>query len=718
MSGILFPLKLTTIVDLVGPLGQHILKRNGESTYKETAPSLNTMQKLRESLDFFQMQYQLKADYTQGPAFQQRVIRYANYLYLIHLILEKDFTNPGIKILFAWNNSFDEKKKLIEVAHINYELASILYNLGIIYYTEAIYLTAYVDNIKNLLQSIKNFKHSLWCIVEAKKMLVPILNIKGVKLPPDLAFDFLTMLYNYIQGLIYYTQAIVQKQEIQEEDLIAYYESSAQAFIIANEGFEKLKKYPFESNIKKGFHANLLSNIALSKTEAYYRMAVLHTKLSHEDKTKDHALFAYSYLKASLDLLEPITGKKGAAQYVYPSLKDFLQRKNLEIKGKMDELFLNQKIDKKKVYNYATLAELPHEKSILRRPIEPPQLLPPENIRSSIPTEDKFYSFFPTELSSMRQEFLEKVTDSITEMEDRFKNLVEIKNKRYSSSSHINYLLSFDEEGPKAKKEIPSDLKTKIDKFRQNGGYLRYEGLLEQLKTCQRSCEEVIYEIKLELAYEKQEDDKARECLKESWKRVPSNSLNQEYIQSLISKSLIYWLIILELEQKYVFAVNTDNDIIKKYEKYVDWMLKFSDNDEYILSIIPESKEIEFWLLNKEKITELSGLHKKLINIIDPEKVKEKMKKLYEKVTECGLIYLLWKIYCKEASKQTEFDKIIRSLNKDLLAFEVKVSKFLSMLTFRSKKPIIYWIGSSLSPNKLIKSWKRTSRLLSSSSKK
>jgi len=217
----------------------------------------------------------------------------------------------------------------------------------------------------------------------------------------------------------------------------------------------------------------------------------------------------------------------------------------------------------------------------------------------------------------------------------------------------VNYLIDLANISGDKKPDIPPQLWQKIEKFQKNGGITNYGKIRGYIEDSARNGVTLINEVKTTLAKEKDEDDVCRMQYPKEWNRPISEQINNEYVFQLK-----------DLEQKYMVAQNMDQQVLKKYDQTLEWMKKFSQPKDVIVSLIPKSSDIEFIQKNKQGISELSDLNKKLESIISLEKNREIMKTLSENINKLNYVQSLLAINNKQAEKDKEFDKMLEPLRQ------------------------------------------------------
>lgn len=86
----------------------------------------------------------------------------------------------------------------------------------------------------------------------------------------------------------------------------------------------------------------------------------------------------------------------------------------------------------------------------------------------------------------------------------------------------------------------------------------------------------------------------------------------------------------LDLEQKYYIALKADEEVLFKYKKAQDWMMKLSQPQDQILAMLNPTADSEFYHQNKAKIEELQKYHEQINKLIDLETKREELKNLVE----------------------------------------------------------------------------------------
>jgi len=122
-------------------------------------------------------------------------------------------------------------------------------------------------------------------------------------------------------------------------------------------------------------------------------------------------------------------------------------------------------------------------------------------------------------------------------------------------------------------------------------------------------------------------------------------------------------------------AQNMDQQVLKKYDQTVEWMQKFSQPKDVIVSLIPKSSDIEFIQKNKQGIAELSELNKKLEGTISLEKNREIMKTLSENINKLNYVQSLLAINNKQADKDKEFEKMLEPLRQQIDAINNQIKE-------------------------------------------
>jgi len=102
--------------------------------------------------------------------------------------------------------------------------------------------------------------------------------------------------------------------------------------------------------------------------------------------------------------------------------------------------------------------------------------------------------------------------------------------------------------------------------------------------------------------------------------------------------------------------------------------MQFSQSDDQILSLIPQSSDAEFVVKNKTQIAEVSALNKQLMDSVDPDKLRKTIRDAYEKCMMNDNISSFVNIFNKQVSKEEEFEKLLAQYKKDLAPVEKAVS--------------------------------------------
>jgi len=528
MKGTFLPLKLTSYIELAKPFGQYIQSKHGKEAFINTEPTFKEMQSVRGSLDFAKMQSQLNNDYRLAAEFATTVINYVRYVYLMDNFFAKDFVDPkGIKLVFPWTDSFQPNKKYKGLSHSKYELASVLYNLAIIYYTEGIHYASGPQD-QDKLKGIAKLRNSLWCLNEIK-MILPGILVHPSDLPNDLNLTFITLLINYITGLTYATLIEIMVKDTKKnsnEKLAGVNKAAANHFQMAYDILKALKQYPLPEQDTKRLLANLHFNAAMHKAEAMYRITLTHLDKVDEEILKGHMGYATSYLRIAKEELDNLCVKKGDAELLTPEQQEELGKLRKIINSNYDNCALkNAKVYKQQEFAPEQLPEIPEDKTAITG-------MEPKDIKGKVGSEHKFECFLSPEILALKKEFMDLVSTKAFELENNLKNLHTTKNKLYAEA-YVNYLLSLENQSNNKKMEIPPELKQRIDRFRQNGGFTTYEMTRKNITESGANCGAIIDQIKNQLAKEKDEDEAIRKTYPQKWLRPYSEQVNKDYVFKL-----------------------------------------------------------------------------------------------------------------------------------------------------------------------------------------
>jgi hypothetical protein len=658
MRGLFLPLKFTQGVELSKAFDHHISKKYSKEAVAQTHVTFEEMQKLRNSLDFNRMQAQLSNDYRLATEFELQIISYLRYVYLTDNFFKNDFPdNKHLKVNFPWTDSFQPAKKFKVINHIKYELASCLYNLAVCYYMEGIHYSA-IPSTPEKLKGIAKIRNALWCINEIKQAL-PSLLVNPAELPTDLNLSYMNLLHNYFIGLTYATLGEVMGADPSKnipEKMASINKAAAKHFQIAYDIIAQLKQSPLPEPITRSLKINLLYNAVMFRSETYFQMAQLHLKKVDDEILKGHMGFAVSYLRITMTDFDEILKKKGEVDLLTPDQKSALMDRYKIIKTNYDNCALkNSRVYKQQEFSPEQLPEIAEEKAQIT-PIEP------KDIKKKLEDERNFEGFLSPEILAIKSEFLNYVSMKMLEVENNLKNANNVKNKLYADA-YVNYLLDLESQSGDKKFEIPQHLKTKIDKFKKNGGAQAYLFTKKNIDETGANCAKMINDIKTALTAEKDEDEALRKQFPSQWNRPYSEQVNQEYVFKLR-----------DLEQKFFIAQNTDKDVSKKFDQYQDWMQKFSQSDDQILQTIPRSSDTEFVARSRDKLAELGNTNKKIVTLVDLERQVANIHAMMEDFMKTDFLPSFNAINSNQVDKQAEFDKILAPFQAKLGQVEAQVT--------------------------------------------
>ena len=133
-----FPYKFNDKFDIQNPLKKFIEAYHGANAYKPIHQVLVSIQKLRNSLVFFNLAGKMKNNPSMMQKVENDVILYLRYIYLLEGRFKFDNYSPKHVIIdVKWSGSFN-RKALISKA-LKFEISCMLYNLVLIYLNNGAY---------------------------------------------------------------------------------------------------------------------------------------------------------------------------------------------------------------------------------------------------------------------------------------------------------------------------------------------------------------------------------------------------------------------------------------------------------------------------------------------------------------------------------------------------------------------------------------------------
>ena len=103
-------------------------------------------------------------------------------------------------------------------------------------------------------------------------------------------------------------------------------------------------------------------------------------------------------------------------------------------------------------------------------------------------------------------------------------------------------------------------------------------------------------------------------------------------------------------------------------------MMRFSQSDDEIISILPKSTDGDFIKKNQGGIHEVSELNKQLNSMIDMETQRKKITEIYEDFIKNDFIGSYQAINQNKQLKESEFEKILAPYKQKLAPIEASVS--------------------------------------------
>ena len=526
MRGLFFPFKTTQKVDILNPLNTHITKKYSSEAASSIFPTLNDMQKLRDNIEFVNMQTRINNDVQLAAQFQNQLVNYLNYTYFIDNFFKADFSNT-LKINFIWSDSFQPSKKAKAINHIKYEIASCLYNLAVCYYLEAKHCSMN-PTASEKLKAIAKFRNAVWCVIEIKQVLSGFLADPS-EVPSDLNLSFLNLFNNYLIGLTYGVLVDItglDPQKIGTEKLASINKAASRYFQIAHDIVAAFKQPLIPEPQCKILIVNLQYNIAVFRSDAYYHIAKSKLKNVDEEILKGWMGYAVSYLRIPKGELEALLKNRIDLDNLKPLQRAELLKKTQIINELYDGcLAKNQKVYKQTEYRADQLPEIPEEKAAIL-PIEP------KDIKKKLNEEDNFQAFLSPNILAIRDELAATMMSKVQEVENTLKKANNVKEELYINE-YVNYLLDLESKSLNNRADVQPQLETQIEKFKKNGGHNAFLFTRKNIMENNKNFINVLQELRSLITVEKEEDDYLRKQYPNKWTRSTSEQVNQEYENQL-----------------------------------------------------------------------------------------------------------------------------------------------------------------------------------------
>lgn len=530
-----FPLQLKNSqpVDIVNPFAKFISSKHGPDAFKATQNTLQTMQNIRNSFDFTKNTAQIHNDFRLCGELEEQLVQYLKYATLIDQYFKNEFADPrGVKIPFAWSDSFQPKKNIKAVSHSKYELIGVLYNLAVTYYIDGTIASSSIKD-EDKLKALGKLRICLWCINETKQAMPTIL-VNPQDLPSDIDLTFINLLYNYVTGLCYSILLEIAEKDTKKygpERLASINKAAAKHFKVALDICDATGKSSSIPDVfRKSINAALIFYAASHRTNAYYQQARHHLVLQQdEDRVREgHMGLASSNLRQAYNVINAYLGDKKMMDILNPQQKTDLAKLGQTIKAEYEQVsFKNKNIFQDREYPPEQLPEIQDETMIIG-PLEPKEW------KNKLEDEKNFEWFMSPELKAVKREFFQEIDGRKAELETNLKNANNLRNKYYAEG-YINYLIGLDANGGK-KNELPPQIKTGLERFHKNGGSTNYDKIRGHINQSSQNCKTQVDEIKSAMNKERQDDEEMRQKFPKAWNRPHSEAINQDNIIKLKGK--------------------------------------------------------------------------------------------------------------------------------------------------------------------------------------
>ena len=407
------------------------------------------------------------------------------------------------------------------MSNMKFELCGHLYNFALNEYFNAVHLIkSDIDQDKKV--AVAKLKVGAWALSEIKNFL---LVLDGSKIPSDMNRSLINALENFYIGLAYMILLdILEKNEkdLGIENISTITNEASKSFKIALDIISNAKDFPGKPELKRDLHSLCYILYTLSFAITCMKLQI-HNELLHEDnKTKGHFGLALSYLQIGSKVYNNMLQQKVQIPEIFqkriPVLAKFYSVANIENLQKRNTLIYKQKLFQE--MEIPLPPEIPSKIKIVGTR--------PSAFGSAWEFEDLLGSFFSKELKEKSLEVKMLMEKEKEAFERKYKSFVEEKNKTYLQN-YINFHLEKnDQEG------ISKNFLEKRAKILGKGGNIEtIQAKIGALKENNFNCGMKIEEIRGKLEEEEEEDKKFRNVYKEQWGRIPSNTINGDYNNSL-----------------------------------------------------------------------------------------------------------------------------------------------------------------------------------------
>jgi hypothetical protein len=455
-------LKTTPHIDIFEAMKKFITSQYDDKSWKSVEPIVAEMQKLRSSVDYTRVGAQISNDYRLCEEVEQVIIKYIRYVYMIDYFFKGAFHQPKNTLLipFMWTDSLIPSKKIQYISSAKYELINCLYNLSVVYYTEASYLST-SQKEEDKIKSVAKLRNAIWCLNEIK-LQMPQLLLDPTTLPTDLDPTFLTILTNYFVGLSYnILLTILEVKKPGEIKLASVNKAASQAFQIGFDLMESIKDCKYPDHINKKLRATLLYYAVTHRALAYNYITQSHIKLVDDEILKGHMGIAASYLRIAKNGLDMVIGNKKYFEQLTPEQKEEfkylvnnINKDYATYKEKNDRIYHQPEFDESK------LPEFPSEEKGIGA-------VEPKEIKKKLDEEKHFEGFLPPELLALKQEFLNTINMKLLEVENNIKNANTMKNKLFAEN-YVSYFIDLINQPQGQKADVPPQLMQKNREIPEN----------------------------------------------------------------------------------------------------------------------------------------------------------------------------------------------------------------------------------------------------------
>mmetsp|Transcript_11240 Transcript_11240/g.9626 ORF Transcript_11240/g.9626 Transcript_11240/m.9626 type:complete len:121 (+) Transcript_11240:512-874(+) len=117
-----------------------------------------------------------------------------------------------------------------------------LYNLGILFYTEGCHFAA-APSDQDKLKGVSKLTRALWAFTEIKRILPSIMSIT-IDVPDDINLSFINLLINYVIGMVYSILVELLGSKKGPVELASTNKAAAKHFQMAHDIIVGMKKCP------------------------------------------------------------------------------------------------------------------------------------------------------------------------------------------------------------------------------------------------------------------------------------------------------------------------------------------------------------------------------------------------------------------------------------------------------------------------------------------